>query len=505
MISSKTAIYLSILLLLFQVNVKAQHDAAEQIDNLLFSAREKLITNPQSCSEISKEIYKLSIENDYAKGQDYGLLLLNFSRLNSRKFDLIIRDIDDLKESAKKHANYEVLAMAFLLEARTLGRIQHYRKGLEEAKKVFDLVKNINSENSRTIYRGLAYQTIGYIQQSHSESRDSVFHYFRNAKDEFQKVRKIKEDGFVMYTKDDLLYTNYAFLANEFMIQKNGFDSVDYYLDRALDLNPKYTDNIATVLIHNNIGWRLSHKAKFDEAIKHYKISVEISKKYNQKETLIHAYDGLANVYHEMKDYKNESIYASLLRLLQEEVEISNKKVVSDSVENFLSKKGTKLESTNKNLSRVIIIITIFVLMCVFAVILLYQKFKNEKLTKVQVENLLKEKMGQIEQESKDLDKSTSTENLQEIVMLAINNDPSFYIKFQETFPEFIERLLEIAPTMVPSELKTAAYIRLDFTTKEIAKYTNMSVRAVEAKKYRLRKKLNIPSESDTNIWFSKV
>ena len=220
---------------------------------------------------------------------------------------------------------------------------------------------------------------------------------------------------------------------------------------------------------------------------------------------LIYAYDGLSIVYHEMKDYKNASIYANQLRLLQEEVAISNQKIVGNSVEKFLSEKGTKLENSNKNLSRIIIIITIFVLMCVSAVILLYKKFKKEKLTKLQMENLLKEKMELIEQESKDLDKSASTENLQEIVMLAINNDPSFYIKFQETFPEFIATLLEIAPTMVPSELKTAAYIKLDFTTKEIAKYTNMSVRAVEAKKYRLRKKLNIPSESDTNIWMSKI
>lgn len=504
MISSKTTLTLLLVVLLSCLNMKAQKYSAREIDAMLSSARSTLVTFPEKTTNLSEKIYQISIKNDYANGQDYSLLLLNYGYFNSRKFDFVIRNIETLKESATRHSNFEVLVMATLLEARTLGRIQHFKKGLNESKKAFAIIENIDSENSKIIYKGLTYQMIGHMQQAHTESRDSVFRYFLMAKNEFKKVRDIKTDGFLMNTKDDLLYTNYAFLANEFMAKKNSLDSVDYYLNSALKLHPKYKDNISEVVLHNNIAWRFLDKSNFDEAVKNYNISVEISKKYNQKETLVYAYDGLSITYHEMKDYEKASEYANLMRLLQEEVAASNQKAISISVEDLLSKDGTKLKNTNNNLSRIIIIIAILTFLCLYAAFLFYKKFKNEKLTKNEIELLLKEKMEQLS-DSEENEVILNKVDIEEIITLAMNDEATFYVKFQEAFPSFKKKLTNIAPTLVTSELKFAAYLKLDFSAKEIARYTNSSVRAVEAKKYRLRKKLNIPSEIDTNVWFSRI
>ncbi|WP_313101109.1 hypothetical protein [Epilithonimonas sp.] len=43
--------------------------------------------------------------------------------------------------------------------------------------------------------------------------------------------------------------------------------------------------------------------------------------------------------------------------------------------------------------------------------------------------------------------------------------------------------------------------LKLNFTTKEIANYNNISVRSVETRKNRLRKLMNIPSDLDLNKW----
>ncbi|WP_183558437.1 helix-turn-helix transcriptional regulator [Mucilaginibacter sp. SP1R1] len=92
---------------------------------------------------------------------------------------------------------------------------------------------------------------------------------------------------------------------------------------------------------------------------------------------------------------------------------------------------------------------------------------------------------------------------LEEIVHLAVNNNPAFLIKFNEYDGEFIGKLLSKSPTLTALEIEFCVQLRLNFETKEIARYTKTSVRSVEGKKYRIRKKLDIPSDQDINIWMT--
>jgi hypothetical protein len=96
-------------------------------------------------------------------------------------------------------------------------------------------------------------------------------------------------------------------------------------------------------------------------------------------------------------------------------------------------------------------------------------------------------------------------EELKEIVQLAVDNNPAFLVKFNQFDPEFSKKLLDIAPNLIATEIEFCVLLRLNFETKEIARYTNTSVRAVEGKKYRIRRKLGIPSDQDINIWMTAV
>jgi len=98
-----------------------------------------------------------------------------------------------------------------------------------------------------------------------------------------------------------------------------------------------------------------------------------------------------------------------------------------------------------------------------------------------------------------------SEENITEILSLAENNSPMFFEKFQVFFPHFIPGILKINPNLIHSELYFCALMKLDFDTKKIAQCTNNSIRAVESKKYRIRKKLNIPSEININSFLIKI
>ncbi|MCS4303182.1 Two component regulator three Y domain-containing protein [Chryseobacterium sp. BIGb0232] len=98
-----------------------------------------------------------------------------------------------------------------------------------------------------------------------------------------------------------------------------------------------------------------------------------------------------------------------------------------------------------------------------------------------------------------------SEDNIQEILNLAENNSPVFFEKFQIFFPHFIPEILNINPNLIHSELFFCALMKLDFDTKKIAQCTNNSIRAVESKKYRIRKKLNISSEININSFLIKI
>lgn len=59
----------------------------------------------------------------------------------------------------------------------------------------------------------------------------------------------------------------------------------------------------------------------------------------------------------------------------------------------------------------------------------------------------------------------------------------------------FFSKLKRKYPTLTPNDLRLCSYLRMNFTTKEIANLTNISTRAVEIGRYRLRTKLNLSHE----------
>ena len=67
-----------------------------------------------------------------------------------------------------------------------------------------------------------------------------------------------------------------------------------------------------------------------------------------------------------------------------------------------------------------------------------------------------------------------------------------FEENFNEVHEQFFMRLRNICPTISPSELRLAACLRMNLSTKEMAPALGISVRGVEIKRYRLRKKIGL-------------
>jgi len=61
---------------------------------------------------------------------------------------------------------------------------------------------------------------------------------------------------------------------------------------------------------------------------------------------------------------------------------------------------------------------------------------------------------------------------------------------FLKVNPEFYKNLLEKHPNLTPSELKLAALLRLNMSSKDIANITNLSIDGIRVSRSRLKKKL---------------
>lgn len=73
-----------------------------------------------------------------------------------------------------------------------------------------------------------------------------------------------------------------------------------------------------------------------------------------------------------------------------------------------------------------------------------------------------------------------------------------FATHFDQIHVDFITKLRAAYPQLTTNDRKLCAYLRMSLSSKEIAPLMSISVRGVEVARYRIRKKLNL--DSDTNL-----
>lgn len=76
---------------------------------------------------------------------------------------------------------------------------------------------------------------------------------------------------------------------------------------------------------------------------------------------------------------------------------------------------------------------------------------------------------------------------------------------FQEVYTDFYKNLQLHFPDLTPTERRMAAFIRLDLSTKQIADITFNSVHSVEVSRSRLRKKLNLDTQTNLKDFLDKL
>lgn len=161
--------------------------------------------------------------------------------------------------------------------------------------------------------------------------------------------------------------------------------------------------------------------------------------------------------------------------LLKLEAEANEKQIAKLQTE----KLQTELDSKNRELANTALSLT----------------YKNEILQKLSEELLkVKDRTGQKLPEHQ-------LNKIQKVINEGMDNERDWNLfekSFNEAHENFFKKLSAHHPGLVPNDLKLCAYLRMNMSSKELASLLNITLRGVEIRRYRLRKKLDLPH--DTNL-----
>ena len=119
---------------------------------------------------------------------------------------------------------------------------------------------------------------------------------------------------------------------------------------------------------------------------------------------------------------------------------------------------------------------------------------KNEILMEI------KDELGDIKNELGARFPEKHYSHLKHIIDVNLTSEENWKV-FEENFngvhQDFLQRLKHDFPDLTPGDLRLAAYLRMNLSSKEISPLLYISVRGVENKRYRLRKKMGLSEEAN--------
>ncbi|MDR4952824.1 hypothetical protein REB14_11615 [Chryseobacterium sp. ES2] len=453
-----------------------QHYSTQQIDTLLIKTNEELRTRISNKDLIiwNQKVIKEAIQNNYPKGEAWGYANIANRLWLTGEFKKAIEYLNDAEEKSKK-INDDFLAGKINQEySQVYNRMNLPKMALDYNLKAMKSALRLKKDNQdcrfflRYVYSTRAVYFNGI------ECPDSSLVYLRKA---------IKIDPNPL----DISHVAYHYTKYNWNL-----DSANYYFKKVFDLLEtkrfKHNKYQKAVVLYDYSNF-LQVQKKNNEAIDALIESIKLAKEINRPQLVLNNYKLLALLYKELKKADKEVEYLNKATTLKDSIDTDQSQAITLAF-NKISKKEEEKQKTKFQTALWyggILFVLVFLLSLYF-----YLQFKRKKKRLIESKTIILQQ----EEEAKILKRKLS-ENHEQIIQLAKKNSVGFLALFQETYPEVCQQLLKINPHLSLSDLSFCAMICLGFSSKEIAQYSSMEHRSVQTKKYRLRKKLHLETETD--------
>lgn len=427
-----------------------------------------------SLVDLNKKYYKKADKIGYEDGKALcyiNLAQINISLENYQKAQLFFNDAGDILKHSKNNLHKAVFYNVYSNFNKELKKLD---KAFEYNSEAMDYIKESgSSELKNSILSHIYYRQATYLVEKKQ---------YQKALDYFQKQRKLDQSGIAECAISDYIY-----------MQKNR-DSAYKYISIAYNKVNEQEKNNGIALYANTImGEYYITDKQYDKAEIVLKKALEIDKKTKRifANYTKYIYNDLRTVYENKGENEKAYFYLKAYTDAKNKTNTSLLKTINQDMEFFIRDREKDSEDHENKIKWVMVLSLVG-----FSLFGIYTW---------RIINLLRKKKKDLNIESEQLKIRMNDKNQDEIMELAKNNDPAFLTHFKEAYPDFIKRLLAINPNLENSELAFCALLKLHFTSKEIANYTLVQHRSVQQKKYRIRKRLNVPTETDTYQFFDDL
>ncbi|WP_312761424.1 hypothetical protein [Epilithonimonas sp.] len=472
-----------LVVLSFLNGANAQQYATKKIDSLI--ALSFHLADRHQALQICAKTYQLSDAAGYYPGKAKSLNANINSYLGLGEHEKALRSANKLYEIASSEGDDYYMGQALIAQTLSYAYLGFFEKALKINKDAEVICSKIKDNDEFYSSLGQVYAGRAEIKNLQYKAPKEILAFQLKSLGFYKKIKNREK-------RNSCLATLYSSIAYTFVDLHKYKSAIDHN-KKAYVLAKLENDSINQAYGLYGLGRAFMDMNKSDSSVYYYKKALVIFQKANDVYRLQNIYDYLASIYDKKN---NDKIYSNYSKKARELSEIIRKK---EKIETYrLSDSIIQAENLNWYRSFYIFVGCVIFLIAIFVFFTL-KYFKSYKKEKEQKESL-KDELIQKEKKLSHLELKIN-DAFAELLELAKNNDSSFLTRFKEVYPYFYNQLVSSYPELTTGQLQFCAMLRLNFTTKEIANYNNISVRSVETRKNRLRKLMNIPSDVDLNKW----
>lgn len=398
-------------------------------------------------------------------------------------------DIDNLIRSAQvlrkkaieyKKRRFEANAHTYLLAAYEINQL--YDKGIAEFHKAMAILEKEDGEKDDIIIaKTRAYTYLANLYNFRYEHKKAL-QVLLLVSEELEKLKdpeQKKEEQFRNYSRVAISYLNI------------NADSAEYYIKKSMRLKPDdYSQNDHIIFINYSLlGDIQRQKRNYTEALVYYQKAKALIPDSGSSNIANRAvlFRGLKEIYEILSDTVNANHYRLKSKEAELEIAQNKNKSLHKILEDTPGTDGSKIYIIGSSL-----------LLILALIIFIYRLKRKNKLLQEQ------ERESQEYLDTQSALNSNREQLNKNLVEMVENKDPGFIEEFLKVFPGFSEKLRAANPSVVDTEIEFCAFLKLNMPTKDIARCKNIDPRSVQNRKYRIRKKLNIPNNIDIYLYFSQ-
>lgn len=445
--------------------------------------------------------------------------------------------------------SYSMLSFLFM----SVDKIDAAEEYLDKAINTMKDVDTISPNTLFTVYgnaAGIFYNKMQY---------DSAIKYLSMAEANCKRIPQMEYTGNI--------YHNYAIVYHNYAIIYQGLEEygiAEEYFMRILELTKDIEMSYPHALALQNLAFLCKVQKKNERALSYYQKALDISTKIGASRVKSAVLIEMSDLFYDRGDYKKSRDYMEMgilakdsvfnvqimdrIMVLTNRFETRNEKVEKELMIQTLL--ASELANKNKTIMLGILIAVFIVLLLVITVSfykLMQQRKANKMLsdtiqelqhkTLMDIENSKNELAAKIDDKNRELTStalclikanemlSTLKEEVKKLSDPKIDTDNKEIIKemgavlnsynpeqgwaefklyFEQVHQSFFTGLNDRHPSLTHGEQRICALLVLNMSAKEIATITNRSARTIESLVYKIRLKMNIPTDTKTICYLRK-